>query len=115
MSLNKIAIIAGVGSGNGSSIARRFAKEYIVVLLARKEKSYELVAQEINVNGGKALGISTDVANQDSVKVAFAEIEKKFPSVPVQVAVFNAAGKFVRKPLLDITMDELEAGHSVSV
>ena len=114
MSSQKLAIIAGVGSGNGASVARRFAKEYTVVLLARKPASYEPIEQEIN-QAGKAFGISTDLSNPESVKAAFAQIEKTFPNVPVQAAVFNASGKFVRKPLLDITMEDMDGGLNVSV
>ncbi|PPJ59503.1 hypothetical protein CBER1_10007 [Cercospora berteroae] len=115
MSSQKLAIIAGVGSGNGSAVARRFGKEYIVVLLARKPESYKPVELEIIKSGGKALGISTDLSKQDSVKAAFAKIEQEFPNVPTQVAVFNASGRFIRKPLLDISMEDLDGGLNVSV
>ena len=115
MSSQKLAIIAGVGSGNGASVARRFAKEYTVVLLARKPASYEPIEEEVNKAGGKALGISTDLSSSESVKAAFAQIEKTFPDVPVQAAVFNASGKFIRKPLLDITMEDMDGGLNVSV
>lgn len=75
MSPQRLAIIAGVGSGNGASVARRFAKEYIVVLLARKPASYQPVEREVNENGGKALGISTDLSDPGSVRAAFSHIE----------------------------------------
>ncbi|USW54817.1 Putative NAD(P)-binding domain superfamily [Septoria linicola] len=115
MSSQKIAVIAGVGSGTGSAVARRFGKEYIVCLLARKPESYEPVEREINASGGKALGISTDVSKPESVKAAFAQIEQTFPNIPVQAAVFNAAGGFVRRPLLDITLEQMDGGLNVSV
>lgn len=115
MSPHKLAIIAGVGSGNGASVARRFAKEYIVVLLARKPASYQPVEREVNENGGKALGISTDLSDPGSVRATFSHIGEAFPNIAVQAAVFNASGRFVRKPLLDITMEDLDGGYSISV
>lgn len=115
MSNQKLAIIAGVGSGNGSSVARRFAEKYTVILLARKPDSYQSTQTQINESGGRAYGISTDISKPESVKAAFAEIEEKFPGVPVQTAVFNASGKFVKKPLLDITMEDMDGGLAVSV
>ncbi|EME82481.1 uncharacterized protein MYCFIDRAFT_40294 [Pseudocercospora fijiensis CIRAD86] len=115
MSSQQLAIIAGVGSGTGASLARRFASKYTVILLARKPSSYQPVEKEINENGGKAHGISTDISNPESVKAAFEEILTKFPNASVQTAIFNASGMFVRKPLLDITMEDMDAGLGVSV
>jgi len=40
--------------------------------------SYEELVKEINGNGGKAIGISTDVSDEASVKSAFGGIEKEF-------------------------------------
>lgn len=95
MSSSPIAIVAGVGPGTGSSVARRFAKEYPVVLLARKPESFEKLAKEINDQGGKAVGISADVSNQESIQRAFREIEQHFPGAHAAAAVFNAAGGMV--------------------
>jgi NADP-dependent 3-hydroxy acid dehydrogenase YdfG len=78
MTSKLITIVAGVGSGTGASIARKFAATYPVVLLARKTESYEGLAKEINENGGKAIGISTDVANSQSMRNAVEMIKKEF-------------------------------------
>jgi NADP-dependent 3-hydroxy acid dehydrogenase YdfG len=78
MTSKLIAIIAGVGPGTGASVARKFAQAYPVVLLARKPENYESLAQEINASGGKALGISTDVADSASVRNAVQQIKKEF-------------------------------------
>jgi len=110
-----IAIVAGVGSGTGASVARRFATAYPVVLLARNPSSYEKLAEEINSSGGKAIGISTDLASPDSVKQAFQTIEEQFKDAPVAAAIFNASGPFVRKPILEIGVDDLSKALDVSV
>jgi NADP-dependent 3-hydroxy acid dehydrogenase YdfG len=78
MSSRLIAIVAGVGPGTGASVAKKFAATYPVVLLARKPESYESLIKEINQNGGKAVGISTDVSDSDSVKSAVGRIKKEF-------------------------------------
>lgn len=71
------AIIAGAGPGTGAAIARRFAKSYTVVLLARSAGSYGPLEKEINDSGGKAIGIATDVSSLDSIKSAFGSIDKQ--------------------------------------
>jgi NAD(P)-dependent dehydrogenase (short-subunit alcohol dehydrogenase family) len=115
MTSKAIAIVAGVGPGTGAAVARRFAAAYPVVLLARSPENYESLAEEIKSSGGKALGISTDVSSPESLKQAFAAIEQEFPNAPIAAAIFNASGRFVRKPLLELTLEEFSAGHDVSV
>lgn len=115
MTTKAIAIIAGVGPGTGAAVARRFSQTYPVVLLARNPENYTSLVSEINSAGGKALGISTDVSSEESVKKAFAEIKKEFNDAPAAAAVFNASGKFVRKGILEQSVEDFHSGHEVSV
>jgi NAD(P)-dependent dehydrogenase (short-subunit alcohol dehydrogenase family) len=78
MTSKLIAVVAGVGPGTGASVARKFAKSYPVILLARNPESYADIEKEINAAGGKAVGISADVTDEESVKRAFVEVEKQF-------------------------------------
>ncbi|KAF2716021.1 NAD(P)-binding protein [Polychaeton citri CBS 116435] len=114
MASKAIAIVAGVGPGTGASVARRFAKSYPVVLLARNPESYQDLEKEINGSGGKAIGISTDVANEKSVQDAFAKIQQEFPDAPAAAAIFNASGRFARAPFLELKPNDFEASWSVS-
>ncbi|CEJ58404.1 Putative Oxidoreductase, short chain dehydrogenase/reductase family [Penicillium brasilianum] len=106
MASKGLAIIAGVGPGTGASIARRFAKSYSVVLLSRTPSNFEPLVQEINSSGGKAIGISTDVSDPNSVKSAFDEIEKQFPDHALAASIFNPGGGFVKKPFLELTDED---------
>lgn len=115
MSTKAIAIVAGVGAGTGAAVARRFAQAYPVVLLARNPDNYQPYVDEINKSGGKAIGISTDLGNIESVAKAFKDIESAFPGAPVAAATFNASGRFVRKPLLELSVEDFTAGYEVSV
>ena len=78
MNSKLITVVAGVGSGTGSSIAKKFAETYPVVLLARKPDSYDSLIKEINGSGGKAIGISTDVTNGISVEDAFSKMKEEY-------------------------------------
>jgi NADP-dependent 3-hydroxy acid dehydrogenase YdfG len=78
MASKLIAIVAGVGPGTGAAVARKFAASYPVVLLARNPDNYNDLVKEINGSGGKAIGISTDVADAKSVQNAADEIKKEF-------------------------------------
>ena len=116
MSSKLIAIIAGVGPGTGAAVARRFAKYYPVVLLARNAENFDSLVKEINGSGGSAVGIRTDVSDSKSVQNAVSEIQREFgKETKAAAAVFNASGRFVRKPFLETTEQEFGVSYSVSV
>ncbi|RMJ25537.1 oxidoreductase [Aspergillus sp. HF37] len=110
MASKAFAIVAGVGPGTGASIARRFAKAYPVVLLARNSANYDPLVKEINTGGGQAVGISTDLSDNGSVKSAFEQISQQHANSPLAAAVFNLGGGFVRKPFLELTEQDFTAG-----
>jgi short chain dehydrogenase len=95
-------------------VALKFAKTYPVVLLARNPDNYESIVKEIKSSGGHAIGISTDVTSESSVKNAFAEIQKEFQSKKLAAAIFNVGGGFVRKPFLELTLQEYESGYAAN-
>ncbi|RDL37324.1 uncharacterized protein BP5553_04757 [Venustampulla echinocandica] len=111
---NFFSIIAGVGAGTGRSVALKFAKTYPVVLLARSPANFESIVNEINASGGQAYGISTDVSSPHSVANAFSEIQAKLRGKKLAAAVYNVGGGFVRKPFLEMTLEEYEAGYQAN-
>lgn len=115
MATKAFAIIAGVGSGTGASIARRFAKSYPVVLLARKATSYEGVVQEINNSGGQAIGVPVDVTSESSVKAAVKKIEEEYSGASCAAAIYQASGGFTKRPFLEMKLDELDQSWTVTV
>jgi NAD(P)-dependent dehydrogenase (short-subunit alcohol dehydrogenase family) len=94
----------------GACVARKFAQNYSVALLARKPANYEPVVKEIEAAGGKAIGISTDVADPASVKKAFEKLEEEMGGAQLAAAVFNVGGSFVKKPFLELTEEEFMVG-----
>ena len=108
MASNFYAIVAGVGSGTGRSVALKFAKAYPVVLLARKPESYQDIVSEIKKDGGQALGISTDTSDPNAVSSAFKTIKEELPGKKLAAAVFNVgSGSF--KGFFDLQLDDLRA------
>ena len=82
----KVAVVAGVGPGNGAAIARRFRAEgYAVAALARSRDALDALASETG-----ARGYVCDVASADSVAAAFAAIRADLGEV--EVLVYNAGG-----------------------
>ncbi len=101
-----VAVVAGVGEGLGSAIARRFAAGgYRVVMWARDEEKLKGYAEQIQAQGGDALAMKVDVRAEQEVTEALARIERE--AGPIEVAIFNAGAQH-RKPLLEITADQFE-------
>ncbi|RDW66082.1 putative short chain dehydrogenase-2 [Coleophoma cylindrospora] len=108
------SVVAGVGAGTGRSVALKFAKTYPVVLLARNPANYESIVKEIKASGGHAIGISTDISSPQSVSSAFQEIQKELKGKKLAAAVFNVGGKFIRKPFLELSLEDYEAGYDAN-
>ena len=81
-----------------------------MALLARKPENFESLAEEINSTGGKAIGISTDARDSKSVKAAFQQLEKEMAGAPLAAAIYNVGGSFIRKPFLELSEEDFEAG-----
>lgn len=96
MASRPFAVIAGVGTGTGSAVARRFAKAYSVIVLARNPENYKSIVNEINSSGGKAVGISADVSDEKSVQNAFGQIVKEFGEQNLAASVYNVGGVMIR-------------------
>lgn len=94
-SLNgKIALVTGAGKGIGRAIAMALAKEGVHVgLVARTEKDLQEVAAAIQVIGGKAAIVTTDVSDINSVNEAVKSIQEQLGNI--DILINNAGtGKF---------------------
>ena len=85
----KVAAVVGVGAGLGNALARRFAKEYAVALVARGADKLTGFAKEIEGEGGKALVVPADVSKASEIEEVFARIRGELGDV--DVLLYNAA------------------------
>ncbi|KAK3683803.1 hypothetical protein B0T22DRAFT_261362 [Podospora appendiculata] len=108
------AIVAGVGSGTGRSVALRFAKAYPVVLLARHNDSYDSIVSDIQKQGGQAVGISADTSDPESLNAAFEAIKKEHPDKKLAAAIFNVSGGLTFKSFLELKVEDIDASHAAN-
>ncbi len=94
--VGKVAVITGASRGIGRATAQLFAAEgAAVVLAARDEAALAANVQAIETEGGRALALPTDVADEASVAALFARTAEAFGPVDILV---NAAGAVANVP-----------------
>ena len=102
----KVAAVVGVGPGLGAAVARRFAREdYAVALVARREESVSGTKKEIESAGGKALPVTADATNPESVAQAFERIRDELGDP--EVLVYNA-GAFQMGGILEVSPEKFD-------
>lgn len=102
----RVAAVLGVGPGLGSAVARRFAGEgFDIALMARTEESVAPVRDEIQAGGGKAMAVSTDATDPDSVAAAFGRVRGELGDP--EVFVYNA-GAFQMGGILELSSAQFD-------
>jgi len=110
----KTAVITGAAQGIGAAFAQAFAIEGANVICADILDSDEIVAA-IRAAGGIAIGVKTDVTDDESLSAMVAEAETEFG--PIEILINNAAifTGLKLKPFTEITQDEWEQMMCVNV
>ncbi|RKS95530.1 3-oxoacyl-[acyl-carrier protein] reductase [Flavobacterium limicola] len=95
---NKNALITGAGKGIGKAIALALAKEGVnVILVARTQEEIDSVAAKVRSLRVKALAITADVADINSVNAAVDKALAEFGTIDILInnAGIAAFGKFL--------------------
>ena len=88
--MSKIVVLTGAGGVLCSTLAKAMAKEgHKIAVLDLKLESAEKVANEINAEGGTAIGVVANVLEKASLELAKAEVNAKLGSCDILI---NGAG-----------------------
>jgi NAD(P)-dependent dehydrogenase (short-subunit alcohol dehydrogenase family) len=105
----KTAIVTGGGSGIGQAIALRFASEGVeVIVFELRPEAAEETLGKIRALGGNGRAVTCDISNTDSVRSAFATVER------LDVLVNNAGIAHVGN-VLTTTPEDLDRLYAVNV
>ncbi|MDO8389860.1 MAG: SDR family oxidoreductase [Actinomycetota bacterium] len=99
----KVIVVVGGSAGMGLAVSKRCIDEgATVVIMARGQQRLDEVAASL---GQTAVPVVCDVASADSVRAAFAEVDRRFGKVD---ALLNVAGVGRIAKIADATDDDID-------
>jgi len=100
----KVALVTGTSRGLGQSFGRALARAGAdLVITSREAESLNSFQKEIEGLGRKALPLSLDVRDFESIQAMVASALAHYGKIDILV---NNAGCNVRKPAVDVTWDD---------
>jgi NADP-dependent 3-hydroxy acid dehydrogenase YdfG len=101
---DRVAVVTGASSGIGEATAKALARAgYAVALAARREERINELAEQIAGEGGKALAVPADVADESSARALIQTAKDELGALDVLV---NNAGVMLLGPILGADTEE---------
>jgi len=102
---NKIALVTGGGSGLGAAAARALAAAGArAILMGRTPSELDEVAETIRAQGGEALTLEADIADETQMQAAFDRIRSTYGRLDIVFA--NAGINGTWAPVDELTYEE---------
>ena len=110
---DQVALVTGGGRGIGRAIARRLAREgaSVCVNYLSRADAAESLAADINANGGRAIAVAADVADDAAVEGMVDRVAAAFGPVTILV---NNAGVSYQATLESYDPEKLERMRQVN-
>jgi NAD(P)-dependent dehydrogenase (short-subunit alcohol dehydrogenase family) len=110
--MRQVVMVTGASAGVGRAVARAFARRGARLgLVSRGRAGLEGARRDVELAGGDAIELPTDVADPDAVERAAAALEERFGHIDVWV---NNAMATVFAPATSITVDEFRRSTDVT-
>ncbi|WP_431962343.1 SDR family oxidoreductase [Actinacidiphila sp. bgisy160] len=110
----RVAIVTGGSRGIGREVALRLAADgqAVVIAYAGNQADADATVAQIAANGGSALAVRADVADEKAVLALFDATEREFGGVDV---VVNSAGLMILNTVADFDLDALDRMHRTNI
>jgi 3-oxoacyl-[acyl-carrier protein] reductase len=111
---SRVAIVTGGSRGIGRAAVERLAADGLAttVVYGGNKDDAQAVVETITGQGGQAIAVQADVADEAAVARVFDATEEAFGGVDV---VVNAAGVMVLAPVAEFDLDALDRMHRTNI
>jgi NAD(P)-dependent dehydrogenase (short-subunit alcohol dehydrogenase family) len=109
----KTAVVTGAGRGIGRAVADLFAAAGARIVVADiLADEAAVAAAAIRKDGGEALAVTVDIADEAAVKQLYRQTVQQFSSLDVLI---HCAAIFPKYPLLEITVEQWDRVQAVNL
>ncbi|MFF7110995.1 SDR family oxidoreductase [Streptomyces albogriseolus] len=110
----RVAVVTGGSRGIGRAVSLQLARDGLAVVVnyTGDVASAEETVKAITADGGRAIAVRADVADEHAVTALFDRAEREFGGVDV---VVNAAGRLVLSPVADLDLSALDEMHRTNI
>ncbi|MFJ4746612.1 SDR family oxidoreductase [Streptomyces albogriseolus] len=110
----RVAVVTGGSRGIGRAVSLQLARGGLAVVVnyTRDVASAEETVKAITADGGRAIAVRADVADEHAVTALFDRAEREFGGVDV---VVNAAGRLALSPVADLDLSALDEMHRTNI
>jgi 3-oxoacyl-[acyl-carrier protein] reductase len=110
----RVAVVTGGSRGIGRAVSRELAKDGLAVVVnyANDEAAAKETVAEITADGGRAIAVRADVADEQAVAALFDRAEREYGGVDV---VVNCAGRMALAPIAELDLAVLDAVHRTNI
>ncbi|MFI1031637.1 SDR family oxidoreductase [Streptomyces sp. NPDC020951] len=110
----RVAVVTGGSRGIGREAVSRLAADgfAVVVGYAGNREQAEAAVEAVAADGGRAVAVQADVADEQQTAALFDTAESKFGGVDV---VVHAAGRMHLSPVVDLDLAQLDAVYRTNI
>ncbi|MGW0135724.1 SDR family oxidoreductase [Streptomyces sp. NPDC003299] len=110
----RVALVTGGSGGIGKAVVEKLAADGFAVGVhyAGNKAKAEALAEQITADGGQAVAVGGDVADEQAMEAAFEAVESAFGGVDV---VVNTAGIMLLAPIAELNLDDLDRMHRTNI
>jgi 3-oxoacyl-[acyl-carrier protein] reductase len=110
----RVALVTGGSGGIGKAVVEKLAADGFAVGVhyAGNKVKAEALVEQITADGGQAVAVGGDVADEHAMEAAFEAVESAFGGVDV---VVNTAGIMLLAPIAELNLDDLDRMHRTNI
>ncbi|MFX0594030.1 SDR family oxidoreductase [Melissospora conviva] len=113
-STGRVALVTGGSGGIGAAVVERLIADgyQVAVHYAGNRTKADALVEKITADGGSAIAVGGDVADEQAMQAAFDQTEAALGGIDV---VVNTAGIMLLSPIATLNLEDLDRMHRTNI